>query len=64
MNNEYDGTPAERVDAILREAVGSDLSSWEKHQFLPSIRDRTVLSTKQEHVLRGIEQRIFGDSDK
>jgi hypothetical protein len=27
-------TPADRINRILAETVGSDLSSWEKHQFL------------------------------
>ncbi|MDA8093386.1 MAG: hypothetical protein M0T84_05640 [Betaproteobacteria bacterium] len=53
-------SPAERVDRVLREAVGSDLSSWEKFEFLPSIRRRASLTEKQENVLRQIEQRIFG----
>jgi len=53
-------TPAERVDKILAEAVGSDLSSWEKHEFLPSIRSRTSLSEKQEACLCKIERKLFG----
>lgn len=56
-------TPAERVTRILSEAVGSDLSSWEKHEFLPSIKQRGSLSEKQEAVLLKIEQRLFGDGD-
>ena len=52
-------TPAERVDRIFAEAVGSDLDSWAKHQFLPSIKQRTTLTEKQEHVLRRIERQIF-----
>jgi hypothetical protein len=54
-------TPAQRVARILAETVGSDLSSWEKHEFLPSIRQRATLTEKQEKVLSGIEQRIFDD---
>lgn len=54
-------TPAQRVQRILDEAVGSDLSSWEKFEFLPSIKGRTSLSEKQEKVLLGIEQRIFSE---
>lgn len=56
-------TPAQRVDRILAEAVGSDLSSWEKHEFLPSIKQRTTLSPKQEAALAGIEKRLFGGDD-
>lgn len=56
-------TPAKRVQAILDEAVGSDLSSWEKHTFLPSIKDRIVLSDKQDKCLHGIENRIFGEDE-
>jgi hypothetical protein len=57
-------TPAQRVDRILAEAVGSDLSSWEKHDFLPSIRQRATLTEKQEKVMAGIEQRVFGEDDE
>ena len=56
-------TPAQRVARILAEAVGSDLSSWEKHEFLPSIKQRATLTEKQEKVLAGIEARVFGDGD-
>lgn len=56
-------TPAQRVARILAEAVGSDLSSWEKFEFLPSIRQRATLTEKQEKVLAGIEARVFGDGD-
>lgn len=56
-------TPAERVDKILAEAVGSDLSSWEKHEFLPSIRSRTSLSEKQEACLCKIERKLFGGDE-
>jgi hypothetical protein len=56
-------TPAQRVDRIFEEAVGSDLSSWEKHEFLPSIRQRTTLTEKQEKVLDGIESKVFGSED-
>ncbi len=52
-------TPEQRVQRILEEAVGSDLSSWEKFEFLPNIKDRTSLSEKQESILLGIERRIF-----
>lgn len=56
-------TPAQRVARILAEAVGSDLSSWEKFEFLPSIKQRAVLTEKQEKVLAGIEARVFGGGD-
>lgn len=57
-------TPSQRVDRILTEAVGSDLNSWEKHQFLPSIKQRQILSEKQENTLRQIERKVFGSSDE
>lgn len=57
-------TPAQRVQKIMDEAVGSDLSSWEKFEFLPSIKARTSLSDKQEKVLRGIENRIFEEESE
>jgi hypothetical protein len=57
-------TPAQRVDRILAEAVGSDLTSWEKHQFLPSVRQRTALSEKQEKTLAQIEANVFGGDDE
>lgn len=55
-------SPAERVKRILAEAVGRDLSSWERHDFLPSIKTRSTLTEKQEVVLSGIERRLFGDA--
>lgn len=56
-------TAAKRVDRILAEAVGRDLSSWEKHEFLPSVKQRATLSAKQEQVLAGIEKRLFEEED-
>ena len=56
-----DQTPAQRVAAIMAEAVGSDLSSWEKFDFLPSIKQRTKLSERQEQTLKGIESKLFGE---
>ncbi len=52
-------TVAKRVDAVLAAAVGRDLSSWERHQFLPNIRVQAILSPKQEKILAEIEQRVF-----
>ena len=57
-------TPSERVDRILAEAVGRDLSSWEKFEFLPSIRQRWTLTEKQEKVLSSIEQRLFEEGEE
>jgi hypothetical protein len=57
-------TPAQLVARILAEAVGSDLSSWEKHEFLPSIKQRATLTEKQEKVLAGIEARVFGEEEE
>lgn len=57
-------SPAARVQRILDEAVGSDLSSWEKFEFLPSIKQRATLTEKQEKVLRGIENRILEEEEE
>lgn len=51
-------TPAERVKRILDEAVGRDLSSKERHDFLPSVAQRRTLTERQETWLREIEQRL------
>lgn len=58
-----DTAPRARVRRILAECVGSDLSSWEKNEFLPSVANRFVLTEKQEKVLAGIEARVFGGDD-
>lgn len=54
-------SPYKRVDRILAEAVGSDLTSWEKFEFLPYLRHRSTLSEKQEKLLREIELRVLGE---
>lgn len=56
-------TPKQRVERIMAEAVGRDLSSWERHEFLPSIERRTSLSDKQEKVLAQIEERLFEEEE-
>lgn len=56
-------TPSQRVQKIMDEVVGSDLSSWEKFEFLPSIKQRATLTEKQEKVLHGIEKRIFEEEE-
>jgi len=48
----------------MDEAVGSDLSSFEKFDFLPNIAKWPRLTDKQEAVLRGIEKRIFDEGDE
>lgn len=57
-------TPAQRVKRITDEAVGRDLTSWERHEFLPSIAQRRTLTDKQEQILAGIEQKVFGDAEE
>ena len=52
-------TPSERVTRIEVEATGRDLSSWEKNEFLPSVKQRASLTEKQEKVLAEIEGRLF-----
>ena len=56
-------TVAKRVDAVLAAAVGRDLSSWERNEFLPSICNQITLTPKQEKVLAGIERRVFEAED-
>ena len=49
----------ERVKAILDEATGQDLNSWEKN-FLRTLKDRgnTTVSEKQEACLKKIEDKL------
>lgn len=58
-------SPRHRVEKILEEIEGVasqfGVTSWEQHQFLPSIAERTVLSEKQEKILLEIEEKVFGD---
>jgi len=61
MNNHVDMLPAARVKRIMDEATGQDLSSKEKFEFLPSIKNRDFLSPAQEKWLLGIEKRIFNE---
>lgn len=56
-------TPIQRINKILEECVGSDLTSWERFEFFPSIKSRPTLTEKQEKVLAGIEARVFGDDE-
>lgn len=58
-----DTPPRARVRRIVDDCVGADLSSWEKHEFLPSLINRFVLTPNQEAVMAGIERRLFGDDD-
>ena len=52
-------TIRDRVDMILKESqTVSQLSSWERHTFLPSIARFAVLSQKQQAILDKIELRI------
>ena len=57
-------TPAARVQRIFDEAVGSDLNSFEKFDFLPSIKTRQFLTVNQEKVLRQIERKVFEEDDE
>jgi len=57
-------TPAERVKRIKEEAVGRDLSSFERFNFLPDIAKNSTLTDKQEKVLKLIEVRLFGDEEE
>ena len=52
-------TIKERVKAVLEESqTVSQLSSWERHTFLPSISRFSILSQKQQAILDKIELRI------
>jgi len=51
-------TPAERVERIMKEAVGRDLTSKEKFEFLPSAKKFRTLSVGQEKWLHEIEVRL------
>lgn len=61
-------TIKQRVEAIMEAAVGRDLSSKERHAFLPSIVNyQRPLSPKQEIWLLSIEARlglVAGEDDE
>lgn len=61
-------TVKQRVEAIMEAAVGRDLSSKERHEFLPSIANyQRPLSPKQETWLLSIEARlglVAGEDDE
>ena len=60
-----EATTKQRVQRIEDEATGADLNSWEKHEFLPSIKNRALpLSEKQDKILRQIERKVFGEEDE
>ncbi len=54
-----------RIKAILDEATGQDLNSWEKN-FLGSLKDRgnTTVSEKQEACLKKIEDKLKLQEEK
>lgn len=52
-----------RVDRLLTDAVGRDLSSWERNEFLPSLRKFWTLSAKQESLLAKLEHRVYETTD-
>jgi hypothetical protein len=52
-------TPNERVQRIFDNAVGSDLSSWEKFEFLPSIKNMMQLTVKQNTILCQVERKVL-----
>jgi hypothetical protein len=55
-------TPAERVTRIEEECAGvwgaSGVTSWER-EFLTSVKQRAILSDKQERTLQDIERKVF-----
>lgn len=52
-----------RIDKVLADAVGRDLSSWERNEFLPSIRKCSYLTPRQEDALAKIERRVYETTD-
>lgn len=58
-------SPEDRVQRVLDEIEGVastyGVTSWEKNEFLPSIRTASVLTEKRERVLREIEEKVFGE---
>lgn len=52
-----------RIDKLLADAVGRDLSSWERNTFLPSLRKFWTLSVKQEKILADLERRVYESED-
>lgn len=52
-----------RVERVLADAVGRDLSSWERNEFLPSLRKFWTLSATQEKLLAEIEKRVYEGED-
>ena len=52
-----------RIDKLLADAVGRDLSSWERNEFLPSLRNFWTLSAKQEKILADLERRVYDGED-
>ena len=54
-----------RIKAILDEATGQDLNSWEKN-FLRTLKDRgnTTVSEKQEACLKKIEDKLKLQEEK
>ena len=52
-----------RIDKLLADAVGRDLSSWERNDFLPSLRNFWTLSAKQEKILADLERRVYDGED-
>lgn len=63
MIEKNERSPQERVQRILDECVGSDLNSWEKNEFLPSIAGLSFLTERREKALRWIEKRVFGEEE-
>lgn len=57
-----DTEPRARIRRLVGECVGADLTSWERHEFLPSIANQFSLSDKQEKLLSKIEIRILGEA--
>lgn len=55
---------AQRVEKIFANTVGMDLTSWEKHEFLPNIRNNLHLTQAQERVLSQIENRLARENDR
>lgn len=60
-------THRERIDLIEKECSGvwgqTGVTSWERER-LAEWKQRPALTEKQEEILQGIEQKVFGGCDE
>ena len=63
VTHQSDFLHVKRVNQLLDDAVGRDLSSWERNEFLPSLRKFWSLTPRQEGLLAAIERRVYETTD-